>query len=92
MANILNRNPIIIDTEGETSRIMYNYIKIQNILWVGVLAGNNVVIRDSANTHTILDFTSTDAQDKIELIRDWFAKDGIYISTLDGGKLYIYYE
>ena len=93
MANILNTNPIVIDTVGATSLIAKRR-KIERIIWDdvagGIAKGDIALVHDAAGGMVIWQCTASadDVHVNDSLGGIWF--DGIYVTTLAHGKLYIY--
>lgn len=81
MANVLNKNPLIVDTAGAT--LLKSTCWIDAIQWIAPVG--SAIVTDGSD-HTLWEGTTTDT----ELIVRVRARGGIKVPTLGGGRLYIY--
>lgn len=82
MANILNSNPLIVDTAGAGS--IKSTCWIDGIKWISPVG--SALVTDDAG-HVLFEGTTSNASIEGVRIR---ARGGIKVPTLGGGKLYIY--
>lgn len=93
MANSLITNPLVFDTTGATSLVSTAVI-ITSIVWDSGdsgAVGDNIVLHDAASGNVVFQATLAVAKDTII----WspasnFRAKGLYLTTLDNGKLLVY--
>lgn len=93
MANSLTTNPLVFDTTGATSLVSTAVI-ITSIVWDSGdsgAVGDNIVLHDAASGNVVFQATLAVAKDTIP----WspasnFRAKGLYLTTLDNGKLLVY--
>ena len=85
MANVLDTNPIILDTVGE---IFTNPVGIKKVLWTGIITnGDNLVFKDKLDGNIVLEAVGNAGEDwKSDNIR----VAGLYLDTIDSGKILVY--
>lgn len=94
MGNVLNKQPIVIDTAGATV-LFTDTLFIRRIEWVnGTTVGHTAIVRDQngntfweASLPVALQPVAADFSDKRDTAR---RIDGLVVPTLASGKLYIY--
>lgn len=85
MPNIVNKNPLIIDTAGATL-LWATSVWIDAIRWVSP-TGTAIVQDESSHTIWEAAAADTDLNQMETRIR---ARGGFKVTTLGGGRLYIY--
>ena len=87
MANNFTANPWVVDTVMATP-ITQN-LKISNIIWTEqIAAGDQLVIQDQAG-NVILDIKASSAN-IVQTLGNFQWVNGLKVTTLTSGKLYIY--
>lgn len=89
MANDLTTNPWVIDT-ASASVLSSMLMRVKTVRWVGATtAGHKATIKDR-NGKVMWDSVAAGANYvESELIEDITSWDGIAVTALDSGKLYI---
>ncbi len=94
MANVLNQNPIIIDTAAGTVLLTVP-IRVKKIRWVGgTTLGHTVSVQDQ-NSHEFWASTCpgssyVEETDFTTYLHQSAVMNGLKVPTLGSGKLYIY--
>jgi len=89
MSNLIDRDPMIIDTPG-VSVLRTDPIRVRGIRWVGATtAGHQAIVTDQFGTikwHSIANGGNNVEGDRLDNERLW---SGLIVPTLESGKLYI---
>lgn len=85
MANSTTTNPLVLDTVGE---IFAFSVGIKSIVWTGIITnGDDLIFKDKANGNVVIQGKGNAGEDwKLENIR----VPGLYLDTIDSGKVLIY--
>ena len=90
MSNVMTQSPLVIDTVGATSA-KTGAICIERIRWVGATtAAHAVTITDTAGSTIWASHAPTTNYTEESEINQWF--NGLIVTVLGSGKLYIYYH
>lgn len=93
MANDIDQNPWILDTAGV---ITTDRVRIAKIRWIGVdAAGDDLVVQHADGTYLwTAKALAGDATNDIdyELPVDNFDAEGLKLTTLDSGKVEVWYR
>ncbi len=95
MPNLLLKagvNPIVLDTTGSTSLIA-NKMRILAIVWDSSdsgAVGDNIALHDAAGGNLILSATLAVAKDTLRFPLGGVLVNGLYLTTLDHGTIYVY--
>ena len=101
MSNVVNQNPLIVDTAAATV-IITEAFRLKKLLWVNsggdIAPGDQVVAKHKDGT-IFFDFIMHDIGTANNVITpvvdinfDGFLVNGLIVSTLTHGKLYVYYD
>lgn len=97
MANAVDQNPIIVDTQGATALVTQT-IRVRKIRWVGATTADHVAQIKNRHGKIMWRTLLTDIGTVGEIVApiesdfDCFPMDGLLVDDLDSGILYIYVE
>ncbi len=90
MSNDLTDNPLIVDTSAATV-LVTNHIKVKGVRWVAetTSAGDVAEVKDADGNVKWASVVAVAANhSEADLIEEWW--DGLIVSELDSGTLYVY--
>ena len=96
MANVLTTNPLFIDTSGATS-IKAGFFRIKLIKWVSdddtnknIADTDQLDVVDSHSTNIVSKLAHGDGDGGVWEFNPPLVVEGINVSKMDGGVLYVY--
>lgn len=92
MSNIVNTNPLVLDTASTSAVVDSRNLTICGVRWVGgTTAGHQCILKNAAG-QTLYSMVATAANYSEESQLKTWAREGVIMHTLGSGILYVYFE